>query len=251
MLPTANLSTIERLAAAAGREQWRVEDVVVGDARPALPAWAPRVAIATAVGLLRDGERAAEAACLRLIELLPAGPAADFVRLQAADETRHAAAYARYLDLLGARAAPSDAFEPVHDAMRARNRSPHALVLVNHLILEDAALGVHHWLARRLPCPLLCRIVRRVGRDEARHVAFGRWFARGAVAAITEPDRRADLAWARDVRARCMDRVAALLGPMSPLLAPALPGFAARHAREQDAALDALMAGPRAAVRAC
>jgi hypothetical protein len=253
MLPSPNLSQIERLVAAARHGQWSVEQVYANGARPELAMWVPRAAVVTIVGLLRAGERTAEIACRRLAMLLPAGLARDFVVLQAADESRHAAVYDRYIDLLGLRPGPFDEFEPIRAAVNEAGRSAHAVVLINHLILEDAAVSAHQWLARHLPCPLLRRLTRGIGRDEARHVAFGRWFTRHMTGGIPERARRADLAWARDVRARCTERIAVRMGTMSSLLSRAVPGYATQHERIQDATLEALTIGARdrSAVPSC
>jgi hypothetical protein len=236
MLPSPNLSQIERLVAAARHGQWSVEQVYANGARPELAMWVPRAAVVTIVGLLRAGERTAEIACRRLAMLLPAGLARDFVVLQAADESRHAAVYDRYIDLLGLRPGPFDEFEPIRAAVN-----------------EDAAVSAHQWLARHLPCPLLRRLTRGIGRDEARHVAFGRWFTRHMTGGIPERARRADLAWARDVRARCTERIAVRMGTMSSLLSRAVPGYATQHERIQDATLEALTIGARdrSAVPSC
>jgi hypothetical protein len=68
-----------------------------------------------------------------------------------------------------------------------------------HVVVEGEVLRVQDSLTRLLPCPLLKQINRRVARDEARHVAFGRIYLTEALAGLSADARDRLYGWVYDL----------------------------------------------------
>ena len=68
-----------------------------------------------------------------------------------------------------------------------------------HVVVEGEVLRVQDSLTRLLPCPLLRQINRRVARDEARHVAFGRIYLTEALADLSTDARDRLYDWVYDL----------------------------------------------------
>jgi gluconate kinase len=66
-----------------------------------------------------------------------------------------------------------------------------------HVVVEGEALRIQEGLVRLFRCPLLRQINRRIARDEARHVAFGRLYLGGRVAALPSRERREIHHWVK------------------------------------------------------
>lgn len=160
------------------------------DATPARAGDRRRAAI---VSQLLHGETATRAACLRLAALHPSGAARRCLALQAADEARHAGAYAAYLAPLGG---PGPADPGVLDALDAAATWPGPPVagpLIANLIIESEAVRLQRRDLDALGCPALARLHGAIARDEARHVALARLLLRDALGG-TDPATRAALA---------------------------------------------------------
>lgn len=147
------------------------------------------------VSHLLAGERLAEAICARLIDESGDSPARVGLVRQLADEQRHQAVFARYLDMLGD-AAHEDAFAPAFEAVTAWRGPPAALLVAGHVLLECDAIDAAV-LLRNVPCPLLASLCRLVTRDEARHVAFGRALLAAELKHLDRATRLEIYAWAR------------------------------------------------------
>lgn len=145
---------------------------------------------------LLAGERLSESICVRLIDVSRDPLALAGLARQLADERRHQAAFARYLDMLGGAPEVADAFRPAFEAVAAWRGAPAALLIAGHVLLEgdavDAAVPLRH-----MPCRLLARIYRLVAQDEARHVAFGRVLLAAELRHLDRVARLEIYAWAR------------------------------------------------------
>lgn len=85
----------------------------------------------------------------------------------------------------------------------SKNRgSPAALIVANHVLLENDAVDATA-LLRSFPRPLLARICRGALRDEARHVALGRRLLRHELAHVDAVTRRDIYCWAYDIWLAC------------------------------------------------
>ncbi len=158
---------------------------------PVRPRWATARAYVEAVSQLLHAERATRRACSRLAGVLPEPAAARFVESQARDEARHAAMYARYLARLGDVAPMDEALAAALDGALERGGSVPAMMVALNVVLEGEAVHLHGAAARVFPCPLLRRIATTVGRDEARHTAFGRLYLTRVLARLGAEERRA------------------------------------------------------------
>jgi hypothetical protein len=175
--PASDLTErLVRLAANGRAAQWSAEHDIDWhlDVRP--PPWLARDDAAVALSQLYHGEVATARACLAL---------------QMEDETRHASVYRRYLDRLGGVAA----IDPVLAA--AWRGSALGTMVAFHVVVEGEALRIQEGLVRLFRCPLLQQINRRIARDEARHVAFGRLYLGARVAELPSRERREIYRWVK------------------------------------------------------
>jgi hypothetical protein len=117
--------------------------------------------------------------------------------------TRHAEAYARYLDHLGgARTVDANFGQALNQALEWSG-PPQAWMLGFHVLLEGEALRTLADFQEFWPCPVFRRMNALISRDEARHVAFGKLFLRDTLPRMAAAERRAiyhqlDVFW-RDV----------------------------------------------------
>jgi hypothetical protein len=205
-------------------------DAIDWSVAPVRPRWATHRAYVEAVSQLLHAERLTGRACSHLARALPEPAARRFIESQARDEARHAHMYDRYLARLGDVAPMDEALESALDgALRWRDSIPAMMVAFN-VVLEGEAVHLHGAAARVFPCPLLRRIATAVGRDEARHVAFGRIYLTRALAGLDEEERRAIY---RDVEAlwRAIARPSAGDGRGGAILRRAWRGYMAARWR--------------------
>ena len=197
---------------------------------PIRPRWASTRAYTEAVSQLLHAERATRTACAHLVSALPEPAAARFIESQAADEARHARMYTRYLWRLGDIAPMDEALAAALDGALGWHHSPAAMMVAFSVVLEGEAVHLHGAAARAFPCPLLRRVATSVGRDEARHTAFGRLYLTHALAARGIEERRAIY---RDVEAlwRAVARPSARDGTRGAILRRAWRGYMAARWR--------------------
>lgn len=202
------------LAQNAHGGQWHLDRDLPWERGAALPRWIPHGPYVRAIAHLLAGELATVEACRRVLRLDDGAMCVEAracLRLQIADETRHAAAYARYLELIGASPDRNrdDALVRIlaaaNDGAPGFENDPRPTVLAFHVLLETAGLAIQKYFVEHAPCPLLREINRRVMRDEARHIAFGDYLLRAGLSDI-EPAGRARLYdWLRELWQRTGD----------------------------------------------
>ena len=158
---------------------------------PVRPRWATRRAYIEAVSQLLHAERLTRRACCHLATALPDPVARRFVEGQARDEARHAAMYTRYLARIGDIAPMDEALAAALDGALQWHDSVPAMMVAFSVVLEGEAVHLHGAAARAFPCPLLNRIATSVGRDEARHTAFGRLYLTRVLGSLGTDERRA------------------------------------------------------------
>ena len=193
--PQGTPERLVRLAANGRAGQWSVTEDIDWRREPRLPIWVTRDQVRQAISQLHHGELATARMCRRLLAELEPGPARDCVAFQFADELRHAEAYGRYLDRLGG-TAPMDG--NLAWALEAAAEGPAGTLgamVAFSIVVEGEVLRLQDTLATFLPCPLLAQINRRIARDEARHVAFGRIYLTEALAGLPPDGRRRLYDW--------------------------------------------------------
>lgn len=195
-----------RLAAKAEAGQWTAADGVDWRCPMRLPAWLTREQVRVVISQLYHGEMATSRMCRALIGELEPGPVRRCMAFQIADELRHAAVYERYLEPLGGVASVDGNLARALDATAAGPAGSLGTMVAFHVVVEGEVLRVQDSLARLLPCPLLGQINRRVARDEARHVAFGRHYLTEALADLPVDARRKLYDWVLDLWCRTTDR---------------------------------------------
>jgi len=164
---------------------------------PSLPVWLPRRLAARAVTQYFHGEIATARACDSLRHRVGLPAAREFLALQAAEERRHAALYDAYLNRLGGRYPHRLAIEATYDKALSWNGAPEAVILAFHAVLEGESLRLQRVIDKWMPCPLFREISAVIGRDEARHIAFGRVYLRGALPCLSRRERLAIFEWIR------------------------------------------------------
>jgi len=167
------------IAAKAAQQAWSAEDID-WRAAPARPWWLPRRNHVVLASQFLHGEAVAQAACERLLPLLPEGGLRRALASQVADEARHVAVHERYMARLGDVAPPRPVLVGALAQLGAWQGPPEGLVLATHVVLESEALAIQQALVRDFPCPLLRRICALAARDESRHLAIGRLLLREA-----------------------------------------------------------------------
>ena len=188
---------LARLAATAAAGQWAAEEAIDWARMPRVPPWVSRPAVRFALSQLFHGEEATARLCENLLAEVAWPEARRCLTFQIEDERRHAAVYRRYLEGLGG-VAPVDA--ALAGSLRAAADAPSGplgAMVAYHVVIEGENLRLQERVTRFLPCPLLRQINRRIARDEARHLAFGRIYLAGRLAALPGEDQRALLAWLR------------------------------------------------------
>ena len=190
---------LARLAANARAGQWSAVDDIEWHRAPSLPLWITRDQACTAISQLYYGEIATSRMCLALLNEFEPGPARQCLGLQIEDESRHAEVYRRYLERLGGIAPMDGTLASALDAATEGPVGTLSTIVAFHVVVEGELLRVQDSLTRLLPCPLLKQINRRVTRDEARHVAFGRIYLTEALADLSTGTRSRLYDWIYDL----------------------------------------------------
>lgn len=157
------------------------------------------------------GEQIAGRLVVAAISVMEADGDRRFLQLQAVEERRHVAFFARYLALItGAPPTPSPGLQALAEAACALE-DPMTGLLLCQGVLEPVALLRFRELHDHTRIPLLRRGLRLISRDEARHTGFARDFFPARVAALEEPKRHR-------LAARAEAAMRQLLAEMEPLL---------------------------------
>jgi len=172
--PPCPIEAINRLSIKGAARQWRSADAFAGNEKIFLPRWLQRSFPALIVSQFYHGEQATLAMCRKLLAGLENPEERRCIRIQTADEKRHAEVYRAYLAEFGNLAPVNPVLEAAYEKALAWNGPPEALVAAFSIILEGEALYALDYLGGWFPCPRFRRINGRIAADEARHVAFGR-----------------------------------------------------------------------------
>lgn len=174
---TPELENLFRKAIAATRSRALAVDAAE-PVRP--PQRIIRPAFADVVSQLLHAEQATGRMC-RLMAGRTGTPLADILlQFQAGDEAHHAKLYRSYLARIGDIRPIDTRLSEALDAMCETDLGPEAVLAAFNVVLEGEAVKLQQDCIERFTCPALTRITRAIGRDEARHVAFGHAFLKGA-----------------------------------------------------------------------
>jgi hypothetical protein len=188
------MTPLRELAAKGERAQWVAEELTEGG-RPSVPRWLPAAVYTALVSQFYHGEFATLRLCRRLINRVDDADARRCLELQIADEERHARVYRAYLKRLGDIAQPEPTMADVYERALAWPGPPEAMIAAFNIVLEGEALRTLDDLDSWLPCPWFRRINARVSRDEARHLAFGRFYLRAALPRLGRDHRLEIYRW--------------------------------------------------------
>jgi hypothetical protein len=194
---------INDLAVKGEIQRWQPATLIGGGEDITVPRLMPKRLYAAIISQFLHGERATAKLCRRLIGAIDDPVVHRFLATQIADETRHAEAYARYLDHLGgARAVDANFGQALNQALEWSG-PPQAWMLGFHVLLEGEALRTLADFQEFWPCPVFRRMNALISRDGARHVDFGKLFLRDTLPRMAAAERRAiyhqlDVFW-RDV----------------------------------------------------
>ena len=207
-------SPLDDLTARAEAGAWDPVRDIEWSGGPVRPPLIPMPLYRALVSQLHHGERATLAMCERLGREIRDPRARRFLAVQAADEARHAEAYALYLGRIGGIARPDGALRLAFEAALEWDGPWQGLVVASHVLLESEAVRLMQRSPFMFSGPLLRRINRRVVRDEARHLAFGRIYLQRRLGEISPHERRRIHRW---VHGLWHEAVYARRGPLSVL----------------------------------
>jgi hypothetical protein len=130
--------------------------------------------VASHLGALADGERKAVALAAETVLLCPASKADVrwFLGTLLADEAKHDLVLHRFLsEKLAWKVRPHPVLDRLFDTL-SRERDFDLNLLAGQVVLEGAAATLLNGMLLGVEQPLLREILRRIGRDEARHIRF-------------------------------------------------------------------------------
>ena len=183
--------------------QWSPSEDIKWDQEPMLPTWISPKLYAAAVSQLYYGEIATIWTCQRLLAELTGARVRQFLRAQINDEERHAETYLGYLRKLGD-VAPMD--ESLATALAGTMTWPgsyHGLIVAFRILLEGEALRLQQDLIKWFPYPLLSQINKKISRDEARHVAFGKILLQNEIMGLDVDERMSIYLWVKSIWGEC------------------------------------------------
>ncbi len=165
---------LSRLAEKGEAGQWPAEAVLGGGLDVAQPRWLPRKFHAALISQFYHGELATQRLCRVLLKRIDDPRAGRCLRIQIADEERHALVYRNYLKKLGDIRPVEPALEEAFERALSWSGPPEALIAAFNVVLEGEALRALEDMGGWLSSPLFQRINGPICLDEARHFAFGR-----------------------------------------------------------------------------
>ena len=182
-MPSSSLcfgdARVSALVSKAERGQWLASETQGWDEITTIPWWLPGKFYADVISQFYHGELAAIRMCTKLLDTITDPVAQRCVVLQIADEERHAEVYLNYLQGIGP-------LQPMHPALKAAYEKALSwgdgdgggglMMAAFTIILEAEAHYALTYLGRWFRCQKFRRINALVCRDEARHLAFGRFY---------------------------------------------------------------------------
>ena len=201
----------------ARERQWNIDQDIDWSMRPRPNKWIPRSVAISVVSQLMHGELASAEMCRHLQEYTHHPEVMEFLEIQFAEESRHASAYKRYVAQLGETV---DINPHLRIAFEAGYKVPGGAagrIVACHIMLESEALELHSVLSESLRCSLLDQINRKIGLDEARHVAFGKIAAQHLVTSLPQETRDELANWAETVWMDCAKNLLSTLTGFAPL----------------------------------
>ncbi|MFQ5457782.1 MAG: diiron oxygenase [Myxococcota bacterium] len=165
-----------RLYEMAKREQWNAA-TDIDWSKPV--GWNPKLDRETALGYRRGllsqfwfGEQAALGICGQLIPLVPDMSAKLYLSSQVIDEARHMEVFGRYLNLIGGPTRINPYLEELLVKLLDAPDAEEKLVGMQ-VLAEGLALDSFHAILDTTSDALLKQILKKVTRDESRHLGFG------------------------------------------------------------------------------
>ncbi len=183
---------LESLYQNAPKNQWSHESDIDWTLPIARPSWLKRRFYASLISQFKYGELATIQICEKLKKSILEPHLIELLDRQIADETRHAAAYEKYLNLLGDQAPQDPAMAHLQEALLEWKGTHLGLIVAVHILLEGEALRTLQDIADDFPCPLFADMNIRITRDEARHVAFGNLYLKSRLQSL-EPEERLEI----------------------------------------------------------
>ena len=184
--------------------QWSADTALDWDQDVVVPKWMSNDVYVSAISQLYYGEMATLRMCRRLASELADPEARRFLQTQIADESRHVGVYEDYLKRLGDIAPMHASVKKAHEAGFSWTGSYHGIIVAFHVMLEGEALRAQERFATWFPCPLFRQINKKVSRDEARHIAFGKIYLRDRLVALPQDERFEILRWVRSIWGDCL-----------------------------------------------
>ena len=182
---------LEELYEEAKREQWNAATDIDWSQEikfdPKLPSVLARGHRAFHVAMIYEGEAMA-ITTQPAVHYAPDREARAFTATLLVDEVRHAEVFDRYLRLLGEPYDLEGVFEPYIE-LQANAKSYLEFLVYSGIVAEGLAVEIVDFNSES--CPLLQKILEKVGRDEDRHHRFGYLYFDILMARASEEERSA------------------------------------------------------------
>tara|TARA_B100000315_G_scaffold65404_1_gene59367 strand:- start:2828 stop:3586 length:759 start_codon:yes stop_codon:yes gene_type:complete len=184
---------LDSILAKEAADQWSIEHDIDWDLPIRYPFWFRRSTYIRTISQIYHGERLTQRACQRLLTEVDDPLVSQFLACQLADEQKHEAVFARYINLMGDIAPIEPAIkDPLEGSLAwqgSKLGSPLGVMISFHIVFEGGAVTVLDRLGRSLPCPLFRAINTKVMADEARHNAFGTKYVRDQLPNLSNEER--------------------------------------------------------------
>ena len=164
-----------------------------------LPPATTRSLVLKGIGHFYHGEQVAADFCALLSRRISHPVARTFLEIQMDDEARHAEMYRSYLQRLEGTPPQSRTLAIAAEKVRGWRRSPEAIVLACHMLLETESLRFGRLLDSWHGCSLFRAISAEVAQDEALHVAFGKFYLEECLPELPAQERREIYSWLKQL----------------------------------------------------
>jgi len=191
-------SRLEKLIENAYSAQWALDSSDSGipwDQEPTLPQDIAVEDYIDMISQLYYAEHFTIQICSKLVSTLKDFQAVRFLCTQMADESRHARAYVKYIELFGKVAPVNEQLKEIFEEALSWNGSPYALIVGQNIVLEGEALAQQKKRIESLPCPIFKQINEKIIQDEFRHAHFGLTYLRDKLKYLDVLEKHQILKW--------------------------------------------------------
>jgi len=186
--------------------QWSLDNDIDWDLPIKVPVWIKRQTYAKLISQFYHGERLTQKLCHALIDRVARPEDLAFVRMQLADEIRHAEVYQKYIETFHDILPVSEELEHALERSLEWSGSPLGLIASVHVVFEGGTLSLLENLSKSFPCPLFRQMNSLIMPDEARHFAFGMQHIKSEVPGLSADERLELYRFVSSIWVECAER---------------------------------------------